>query len=158
MDDKKPQIILDYNRTKGAVDSIDKLVRTYSVIRKSRRWPMVVFGNLIYRYLAAYNAYVIFSHVHSEYEAGKSHRRRLFLGEKLALDLVRDAVAAKDAPAVAVAPVDSALTASKTSPLQELSQECGQENCGNMLKVQSCSLQATSNECLRQLLLRLVFL
>ena len=70
-DDNKPQLILDYNRTKGAVYNVDKLVRTYSTIRKSRRWPMAVFGNLLS--LAAFNAFVICSHVHPEYEAGKSH-------------------------------------------------------------------------------------
>lgn len=30
--DKKPQMILDYNRTKAGVDNLDKLVRTYSTI------------------------------------------------------------------------------------------------------------------------------
>ena len=67
---------------------------------------MVVFGNLLD--LAVYNAYVLFSHVHPEYEAGKSHRRRLFL-EKLALDLVQDAVSDRAAAVDAVTagvPVD----------------------------------------------------
>ena len=110
-DDKKPQVVIDYNRTKGAVDNVDKLVRTYSTIRKSRRWPMVVFGNLLD--LAAYNAYVLFSHVHPEYEAGKSHRRRLFL-EKLALDLVQDAVSDR------AAAVDSVTAGVPVDPMSNL--------------------------------------
>ena len=32
--DNKPEIILHYNRTKGAVDTLDKLLRTYSCQRK----------------------------------------------------------------------------------------------------------------------------
>ena len=76
-DDQKPDIILDYNHGKGAVDNLDKLVRTYSVVRKSRRWPMVVFGNLVD--LAAYNAYVVFHAIWPDYQKNRSHRRRLFL-------------------------------------------------------------------------------
>lgn len=105
---KKPQIILDCNRTKGAVDNIDKLVRTYSSIRKCRRWPMVVFGNLLD--LAAYNAFVIFSLVHPEHETRKSHKQAPFL-EKLALDLVREAVEARARPAA-----PSALPLSRIAP------------------------------------------
>lgn len=93
---------------------------------------MVVFGNLLD--LAAYNAYVLFSHVHPEYEAGKSHRRRLFL-EKLALDLVQDAVSDRAAAVdAATAGVGSNVEpASSTSALQELPQKCGQEDDGEML-------------------------
>lgn len=76
-DDKKPAMILDYNHGKGAVDNLDKLVRTYSVVRKSRRWPMVIFGNLVD--LAAYNAYVVYHAVFPDINKNKSHRRRLFL-------------------------------------------------------------------------------
>jgi hypothetical protein len=40
---QKPVVILDYNRTKGGVDTVDQLCSTYSTARKTRRWPMVVF-------------------------------------------------------------------------------------------------------------------
>lgn len=33
----KPQIILDYNMTKGGVDTVDQLGGTYSVSRTTRR-------------------------------------------------------------------------------------------------------------------------
>lgn len=88
--DKKPEIILHYNRTKGAVDTLDQMVRTYSCQRKSRRWPMVFFQNLID--IAALNAYVVFSSVNTDYNIGKPQRRRLFL-EELALDMISKGIA-----------------------------------------------------------------
>ncbi|KAB0804673.1 hypothetical protein PPYR_01643, partial [Photinus pyralis] len=36
----KPDIILDYNATKGGVDTVDKLCSTYNCARNTRRWPM----------------------------------------------------------------------------------------------------------------------
>ena len=83
-EDKKPEIILHYNRTKGAVDTLDKLLRTYSCQRKCRRWPQVFFGNLVD--IAAYNAFVIFLFCFPEFMERKSYRRRLYL-EKLAFEL-----------------------------------------------------------------------
>ena len=84
-EDKKPEIILHYNRTKGAVDTLDKLLRTYSCQRKCRRWPQVFFGHLVD--IAAYNAFVIFLSRFEDFMRGKSHRRRLFL-EKLAFEMM----------------------------------------------------------------------
>ena len=83
--DKKPEIILHYNRTKGAVDTLDKLLRTYSCQRKCRRWPQVFFGHLVN--IAAYNAFVLFLFRFRDFMQGKSHRRRLFL-EKLAYEMM----------------------------------------------------------------------
>jgi hypothetical protein len=88
-DDKKPAIILEYNRTKGAVDNLDKIVRTYSVVRKSRRWPMALFGNLVD--MAAYNAYVVFQAIWPDHNRNKSHRRRLFL-HSLGMEMISGSV------------------------------------------------------------------
>jgi len=38
-EDRSPEIILHYNRTKGAVDNVDKLVRTYTRQRHSTSLP-----------------------------------------------------------------------------------------------------------------------
>ncbi|KAL3988450.1 calpain-15 [Sarotherodon galilaeus] len=46
-DDKKPQMILDYNSTKGGVDNLDKVTVTYSCQRKTACWPLVIFYNII---------------------------------------------------------------------------------------------------------------
>lgn len=78
-DHRKPQIILDYNHTKGGVDTLDQLVRTYSCKRKTNRWPFAIFCNLLD--IMAYNAFVLYTSVHPQYQAGRLYRRRLFLLE-----------------------------------------------------------------------------
>ncbi|XP_055857603.1 uncharacterized protein LOC129920290 [Episyrphus balteatus] len=45
--DKKPAIILDYNKCKGGVDTLDKAVSCYTCKRKTKRWPQVVFSNMV---------------------------------------------------------------------------------------------------------------
>ena len=46
-DTSKPDIILSYNSTKGAVDTVDQLCHSYSVQRKSKRWPVAYFMSTI---------------------------------------------------------------------------------------------------------------
>ena len=41
-DTNKPEIILQYNKTKSRVDGLDHLVGLYSCKRKTHRWPMTV--------------------------------------------------------------------------------------------------------------------
>jgi len=54
---KKPYAILDYNATKGAVDSFDQETKGYTCSRRTRRWPMRIFYYLVDA--AAFNACVI---------------------------------------------------------------------------------------------------
>uniref|UniRef100_A0A3B3RN32 PiggyBac transposable element-derived protein domain-containing protein n=1 Tax=Paramormyrops kingsleyae TaxID=1676925 RepID=A0A3B3RN32_9TELE len=77
--DKKPIIILDYNKNKGGVDNLDKLTATYTCQRMTRRWPMVVFYNILD--VSAYNAFVLWTHIHLGWNSTKKHKRRLFLEE-----------------------------------------------------------------------------
>ena len=56
--DGKPEVVHYYNKTKCGVDALDQLVRNYSCYRKSRRWPMALFADIID--IAAYNAFVLF--------------------------------------------------------------------------------------------------
>jgi hypothetical protein len=42
-DTKKPEIIIFYNSTKGGVDALDQKCALYSVSRRSKRWPTVLF-------------------------------------------------------------------------------------------------------------------
>ena len=76
-DRSKPQVILDYNSLKGGVDTLDQNVRKYSCKRRTLRWPMALFSNMVD--IAAYNSFVIHLDVHPQWERRKSHRRRLFL-------------------------------------------------------------------------------
>nr|XP_061796549.1 piggyBac transposable element-derived protein 4-like [Nerophis lumbriciformis] len=76
---KKPQIILDYNRCKGAVDHLDQVRITYSCRRRALRWPMCLFHYMVD--ISAYNAFVLFSNVKPDWSRAKLFRRRLFLLE-----------------------------------------------------------------------------
>ena len=99
--DKKPEIILHYNSTKGAVDSLDKLLRTYSTQRKTRRWPMVLFYNFID--ISAYNGFVIYKFNHPGFANNQPQQRRLFL-EQLGKNLVSDAIARRKPPSPVLIP------------------------------------------------------
>lgn len=43
----KPEMILDYNKTKGAVDTVDHLVSNFSCCRRSNKWPINMFYFLL---------------------------------------------------------------------------------------------------------------
>ena len=45
---QKPEIITDYNKTKGGVDTVDQLCKTYTVKRSTRRWPMRDLAGLLW--------------------------------------------------------------------------------------------------------------
>lgn len=42
-----PEMVDFYNKTKGGVDTFDQLSHTYSVSRKTRRWPLCMFYGLL---------------------------------------------------------------------------------------------------------------
>lgn len=54
----QPAIILDYNRTKGGVDTVDKMSEAYNCARPTRRWPMVIFSSSLN--IAGINSFVIY--------------------------------------------------------------------------------------------------
>ncbi|XP_070710531.1 piggyBac transposable element-derived protein 4-like [Pempheris klunzingeri] len=87
---KKPQIILDYNKCKGAVDHLDQVCGTYSCRRQTRRWPMSLFYHMLD--VSCYNAYVLFTAVDPSWNSAKNYRRRLFL-EQVGRALVTPAMA-----------------------------------------------------------------
>jgi hypothetical protein len=74
---KKPEMINFYNATKGGVDCFDQMVRYYSCKRQNRRWPMILFMNMIDA--AAVNAYVIHTARNGGPCPAVTHQRRLFL-------------------------------------------------------------------------------
>ena len=85
-------MVLHYNRTKGGVDNLDKVVSTYSCRRKTCRWPVALFHNMVD--VAAYNAFVLWREIHPDWMAGKLNRRRLFL-ERLGKALARPMIEAR---------------------------------------------------------------
>lgn len=82
----KPEIILDYNRTKGGVDTLDQMAHAYTVKRKSKRWPLVQFFNIID--VCGIAAMVVWLNLYPEWNKSKINlRRKLFL-KNLVEDLV----------------------------------------------------------------------
>ncbi|CAH1965874.1 unnamed protein product [Acanthoscelides obtectus] len=70
----KPEIILDYNMTKGGVDTVDKMCNTYSVGRRTKRWPLAFFFQLLN--IAGINSQILYNGTHPE----SPHKsRRIFL-------------------------------------------------------------------------------
>ena len=76
---KKPDVIQFYNKTKGGVDTMDQMVSTYTCKRRTRRWPMVLWYNMLD--IATLNAYTSFTSQHPGYMSGISNARRLFIKE-----------------------------------------------------------------------------
>ena len=57
-DRSKSEIVEFYNKTKAGVEALDQKVRHYTTYRKTSRWPLVVFYNILD--LLAYNAFVLY--------------------------------------------------------------------------------------------------
>lgn len=77
---KKPNMVLDYNATKGSVDAFDQNVGQYTCAKKTRRWPMRLFFFILDA--ACYNAFVVSTIATDQNTSSTpSHRRRLFLTE-----------------------------------------------------------------------------
>lgn len=79
----KPEIIVDYNKSKGGVDVVDKLCAQYNCARNTRRWPMVVFYSLLN--MAAINSNIIYLSNNKEIKPNRRH----FL-ENLSAELLLD--------------------------------------------------------------------
>lgn len=108
---KKPKIILDYNKCKGAVDNLDHVSTTfvfhqsflsklychlfvcflqacsvYSTRRRASRWPMTLFYHMLD--MSCFNAFVLYTQVNPNWNSQKLYKRRIFLSE-VALALVQ---------------------------------------------------------------------
>lgn len=79
---KTPEIIKFYNKTKGGVDVVDKLIGTYSVARVCYRWPLRLFFTFLD--VGAVNAHIILDIVNPYNRMS----RKLFL-KTLAFELCR---------------------------------------------------------------------
>lgn len=83
---KKPEVILYYNKTKSGVDTLDRMVRTYTSKRMTRRWPVVLFYNMID--VSGVNAFVLWQQLQGETTNVFSKKKRrnflMQLGKELA--------------------------------------------------------------------------
>ena len=84
-DNGKPEIIMDYNATKGGVDTFDQMCAYSSCGRMTKRWPLAVFFGMVNA--AGINSYII--HNAENVTAGKKKiARRTFLST-LAHELIK---------------------------------------------------------------------
>lgn len=101
----KQMVIHDYNSQKGGVDTLDKMLRGFTCKRKIKRWPMIIFYNMID--VAALAALRMFEVCHPAWRPHKMQRRKLFLKD-LAMDLAQNHM--RDRCSVPIrAPVKSAM-------------------------------------------------
>ena len=83
---QKPAIVTFYNHTKVAVDVLDKMCAKYEVACCTKRWPIVVFFDLLN--ISAINT----SRVHTANHNYQTTPRRKFL-EVLAWELMKPQIA-----------------------------------------------------------------
>ncbi|XP_060754181.1 uncharacterized protein LOC132864778 [Neoarius graeffei] len=121
-EDQKPTIICDYNATKGGVDNLDKVTDAYSTKRMTARWPLVIFYNIID--VSAYNAFVIWSEICPEWNAGKLFKRRMFLeelGKALVVPHIEQRKSMPRTPTAAATVREIQDSASTSTPVREVS-------------------------------------
>ena len=84
----KPNIIKDYNETKGGVDTMNQMVAMFTCKRKVNRCPMAVFWIILD--VSALNAFVVFTSLFLDWNNTSNHNihRRLFI-EDLGMALVK---------------------------------------------------------------------
>ncbi|KAL7848921.1 hypothetical protein SRHO_G00205440 [Serrasalmus rhombeus] len=102
---------LHYNRNKGGVDNLDKVIGTYSCRRMTARWPLVIFHNIID--VSSYNVFVIWKEINLTWMSRKQNKRRVFLeqlGKALVTPLIerRKHVPCTEASAAVVKTIQSA--------------------------------------------------
>lgn len=86
----KPEIVLTYNKTKGGVDSLDQMAHSFSVKRKTKRWPLVIVFNMID--LAGVAARVVWSQAFPTDRYAHQDNRQQFLiqvAKELVLEQVK---------------------------------------------------------------------
>jgi len=86
-DKKKPQMILHYNATKSGVDNMDHLATLYTSRRKTNRWPLVLFFNMLD--IAAIAACILWLTTNPDWKSSEGKRRRGIFLRELGYSLVR---------------------------------------------------------------------
>ena len=83
---KKPEIILEYNRRKASVDLADRMIKEYSCRRVTNRYPLAIFMNLLD--FSALNGNVLYRMINPEFANQNKCSRRKFI-ESLGLELIK---------------------------------------------------------------------
>ena len=73
---KKPHMIMYYNKYKTGVDTMDQMVSRYTCHRRTQRWPLAMFFNIFD--VGALAAYLIY-YENNNMLKKKTNQRRIFL-------------------------------------------------------------------------------
>ena len=84
---KKPLVILDYNQRKGGVDRFDENLEEFSCRRKTVRWPLLFFYNMVDA--AANNSYILMK------KSGRYSKSKKEFLKNLTFQLAKPAVEAR---------------------------------------------------------------
>ena len=124
--DKKAEVILYYNSTKGGVDTLDRMVRTYTCKRMTRKWPFALFYNMID--VSAVNTFIVWLELNSENPNINIKKRRNFL-----LQLGKEVAGVKTQP-------DPSLKVSISTASAPKRKNDDNDDTAPKLKRQRCSL------------------
>ena len=103
--EKKPEVITYYNVTKGGVDTMDQMVRWLTTKRKTRRWHMVIFYNMLD--ISALNAFILWMPLNKEnYTAKRGNRLR----RSLLISLEKELAGLQDDDAIQIPALSPANT------------------------------------------------
>ena len=72
----KPKMINDYNKLKGGVDNMGKNFSENITKRKTNRWPLAFFYNMLD--VAAFAAFILYKENNPQYNTS-TNKRRMFL-------------------------------------------------------------------------------
>ena len=87
---KKPHMITYYNKNKTGVDTMDQMVTRYTTHRRTQRWPLAMFFNILD--VGALVSYIIY-YENNKMIQKKTNQRRTFLrqlSEELAKPFIED--------------------------------------------------------------------
>ncbi|GFO24262.1 PiggyBac transposable element-derived protein 4 [Plakobranchus ocellatus] len=133
----KPEIVLSYIGTKGGVDSLDQMAHSFSIKKRTKIWPFVVFFNMID--CAGVAAKVVWSKKVPRNCYAQSDNRQQFLIQ-LAKELVFDQVKRR---AVAAKTMNLPYRINLDTVLDSLSASCDQSGTSSKRQAMSSSSKKT---------------
>ena len=89
-ENKKPEMIMHYNKTKGGTDTFDQLCHAFSVSRRTNRWPVRIFFGMLDQ--AIVNARILLACKYKN-EGNTTKVTAQYCLEKVYMHLVKDHLA-----------------------------------------------------------------
>lgn len=144
----KPEIIMYYNSTKGAVDTLDQEVHQYMSKRRTNRWPFAFFMNGLD--VTGFAAFVIWTSTYPQWKKTTHSRRRIFLTD-ISEELVHPQVVRRSANGLqkstlrTVALLSAARVPDEPTPKRQKKSRC--YLCSGDRKQRQCCHSCEKNVC-----------